>query len=953
MQLNATLMNGRLARRILILFIISTLIPLLVLASLYRFQVNTLLLEKTETELDAASSTYASALYDRLLLADDVLRKAAAELQRGVPLRNVREQASSAFSALTLLADAQHTDPGISLTSADLMHIQSGRAALMHSVAADSPAAIILSRAVDPDRTDSPLILGEIRPEYLWAERDSVPFLTELCVFDQNGYRLSCSQNLRLPELADVLVRTAKAASGSLDWEDGQADYVGQYREVFLDAKFSVPRWLVVSAQRRDDALHALTAFETIFWASLIISVLLAILLSISQIRRVMVPLEKLIAGASMIGDQDFSSKVEVTSNDELGTLANAFNKMAGRLGRQFDVMKTLASIDQAILRNLDVDRIVEEVLLSLRALFDVEYVAILAVDRDNPSNLTLYAIDRNLSHNMIKQVHSAVDTDDFLIANADGFWTNTKDRSWHSRFCKASSEVRRFFNLPIAAKTGHGGLVILGFSEQASLDPDGVASIRDFADRIGVALTSAARDEQLFRQARYDGLTGLPNRHLLVERLKRDVAQSMRHGTHTAVIYIDLDRFKQVNDSLGHAAGDQLLQEAADRLRGCVRETDTLARVGGDEFAIILGGLEDAKAAGTVADHVLKAVEEPFPILGVENFVGASIGIAVFPQDGDNPSELLRNADTAMYRAKSAGRTMSVFFESDMNAEVVRIARLDRELRHAISDQQLLLHFQPQIDLKTGAICAAEALLRWEHPTRGVLLPETFVDFAEDSGLIVALGHFVLREACRRFVGWRAAGIDLGHVSVNVSGRQFRQREFADSVKAVLRETGVPGHCIAMEVTENVLIEDIDQVIETLNTLRALGIRIELDDFGTGYSSMSYLERLPVDTLKIDRSFVSTIDSEGRGGVIAKLVLEMARSLDMSVVAEGMETHAQLDFMRKHDCDVGQGFIFCKPLPAAFLTTFFSRWNLLHRKTMFPDAASEADAARARIVET
>ena len=747
-------------------------------------------------------------------------------------------------------------------------------------------------------------------------------------------------------------VALVTGASGNLQWQDDDNEYVGHFREVFLEAKFTVPRWIVVAVQRRSDALDTLATFDTVFWTSLVVSVLLAMLLSVSQIRRITVPLAKLISGTSRLSDRDFSTKVEIASGDEFERLANSFNMMTARLGKQFDVMKTLSSIDQAILRNLDVDRVAEEVLLSLRELFEPECAGILAIDRELPGQLQLYALTNDRTRPMIKQVQTIESADDLLLANADGYWTEASDVGLLALHCGVGSGARHFFNLPIASRTGRGGLLILGFTEQPSLSEEEITNIRDFADRIGVALSSAARDEQLYRQARYDGLTGLPNRFLLVERLKQDLAQSQRRRTHTAIVYIDLDRFKQVNDSLGHAAGDQLLQEAAHRLRGCVREADTLARVGGDEFAIVLGGLDDAKVASTVADHVLSEMDKPFHIVGVENFVSASIGIALYPEDGPDPNELLRNADTAMYRAKSAGRSTRVFFESNMNAEVVRIARLDRELRHAISEKQLLLHYQPQFDLRTGAICAVEALLRWEHPERGVMMPGTFIDFAEDSGLIVALGQFVLEEACRQFCDWRAAGIDVGHISINVSGRQFRQRAYAETVHEVLQRTGTPGNCIAFELTENVLIENVEQVIDSLNQLRAHGIRIELDDFGTGYSSMSYLEKLPVDTLKIDRTFVSTIDAAGRGGVIAKLVLDMARSLKMTVVAEGMERPEHLDFMRKFNCDVGQGFLFCKPLPAASLTTFFSRWNLLHRKMLFPDSVLDQDI-ETKFIET
>jgi diguanylate cyclase (GGDEF)-like protein len=501
------------------------------------------------------------------------------------------------------------------------------------------------------------------------------------------------------------LQRKALSVSGDLDWQDHSGSYVSQYREVFLEAKFTVPRWIVVATQRKSDALDSLSTFETTFWASLAVSTLLALLLSSVQIRRTMVPLEKLIHGTSQLGRRDFSAQVEISSGDEFQTLATSFNAMAKRLGKQFDVMITLSSIDCAILYELDIDRLMEEVLLSLRSMYGLACAGIVVIDRESHDRVRLFSITSDRTRPMAKHTHAGTDSRDMLLANTDGYWARPEEIGWRGIACKSAPNTPHLFSFPFGSKSGTGGQLMLGFENRAELDEDDISYIREFADRIGVALSSAARDEQLFRQARYDGLTGLPNRFLLIERLKQEVAQAQRVDKAFAVFYVDLDRFKQVNDSLGHSAGDLLLQEAAIRLRDCVRESDTVARVGGDEFTILLGGHSDSSVARTVADHILSAMEQSFLISGTENFVSASIGIAVFPNDGTDPGQLLRNADTAMYRAKASGRANYVFFEDDMNAEVVRIAKLDRELRHALAERQLLLHYQPQINLDNGSV--------------------------------------------------------------------------------------------------------------------------------------------------------------------------------------------------------------------------------------------------------
>lgn len=421
--------------------------------------------------------------------------------------------------------------------------------------------------------------------------------------------------------------------------------------------------------------------------------------------------------------------------------------------------------------------------------------------------------------------------------------------------------------------------------------------------------------EERLNYQANYDALTDLPNRSLFVDRLRQSMSRARREGTNLALLFIDLDRFKNINDSMGHSAGDKLLIAVAEALRSCVRESDTIARFGGDEFAVILSPIYGAKNAGTVAQTLLKVLARPVSIDGYECLVGGSIGISVFPGDGDTPEDLIRNADAAMYRAKDSGRNTYEFFTAEMQQQALARIGMERDLRYAVERQEFALHFQPQLGLHDNNIIGMEVLVRWESGTRGMVSPADFISLAEENGQIMALGEWVLKEACRQYVQWHKAGIAPSYIAVNVSGRQFRSAQFPKLVQAILAETQMPAASLELELTESFLMEDEEHVMRTLGELRAMGVALSIDDFGTGYSSLSYLKRFPISTLKIDRSFVRDIPGDEEDVAIVSAIIRMAHALKLSVVAEGVETAEQQRFLHELGCHIIQGFYYSRPL--------------------------------------
>jgi diguanylate cyclase (GGDEF)-like protein len=441
--------------------------------------------------------------------------------------------------------------------------------------------------------------------------------------------------------------------------------------------------------------------------------------------------------------------------------------------------------------------------------------------------------------------------------------------------------------------------------------------ALRYAIERKTMESAALAMAQQMAYSAEHDFLTGLPNRMLLNDRLDRAVALATRHTKKVAVLFLDLDGFKYINDSLGHPTGDKLLQSIAKRLVDCIRGSDSVSRQGGDEFVVLLLELEQAEDAAITARRMLHAVAQPHSIDRHDLHVTSSIGVSVYPDDGLDAETLIRNADTAMYQAKENGRRSFQFFKPAMNVRAVERQFIEEGLRRALERREFALHYQPKVNLTTGAITGAEALLRWTHPTRGLVSPADFIPVAEDCGLILPIGAWVLREACEQARAWMDAGLPATSVAVNVSAMEFRNENFLDGLVAILNETGFDPRSLELELTESVLMKHAAVTATILRTLRKSGIRVAVDDFGTGYSSLSYLQKFPVDAVKIDQSFVRQISTAGDDTTIVKAVIGMARGLKLRVIAEGVETPEELAFLRAYRCEEAQGYYFSRPVPA------------------------------------
>ena len=480
----------------------------------------------------------------------------------------------------------------------------------------------------------------------------------------------------------------------------------------------------------------------------------------------------------------------------------------------------------------------------------------------------------------------------------------------------------RSCWSTPILAHDG----AVLGVFAMYSLsvrEPTPVeTSLIDVTIRIaGIAIERKRAEDRIRFLAHHDALTGLPNRSLLNDRLTQAILQTQRYNPCVSVVFLDLDHFKNINDSLGHDAGDQLLKVIASRMVKAVRATDTVMRLGGDEFIILLADQpENPTVISATLNRIRATVAEPVVLEGRTLYITCSMGVATYPADSENPETLVRNADAAMYKAKDAGRDNVQFYTSEMNARIHEKLMLQKEIRDAIVRSEFVLHYQPQVDLRLSRIFAAEALIRWQHPTLGLLSPIKFIPVAEETGLIVQVGDWVLHEACRQNKAWQDQGLPPISVCVNVSARQFREKNLISRVVSALRESGLDAKYLELEITESLIMHDVDQAVATMQALRKLGVQLAIDDFGTGYSSLNALKTFPVARLKIDKSFISNLASNESDKAVAGAVISLGQKLNLKVIAEGVETAEQVEFLRANNCDEIQGYFFSKPIASAAL---------------------------------
>ncbi len=632
---------------------------------------------------------------------------------------------------------------------------------------------------------------------------------------------------------------------------------------------------------------------------------------------RYLPPLRALHRGLSRLRERRFETMPRLAVS-EFAALEREFNLTSLSLQRDWRGFEVLGEVDRALLAASEIDRALDIVLPKFRELTRAQCVGVILLDPTAHSHGRLFTAALGADELPVQRVTF----DGAMIATVreapEGLTIARVEETRHGFLASMRDSGAEFFWIwPVLDDERLSAMLIVGYHGEPARDPAVADYGAAFAERLRAALSNSARDERLYRQAHYDPLTQLPNRALFRDRLAQELAASASGLTRGALMYVDLDHFKRVNDSLGHSAGDQLLSIVAHRLKACTKEGDTVARLGGDEFTVLLRNVGDGETARQIADRVIRSLALPANLGGRDYQMRASVGVTLFPDDGTDLEEVIRQADLAMYRAKAQGRGRAIFFEHEMTQR--RASFTDSGLHRALRRREFALFYQPQFSLHDGRLCGVEALLRWQTRYDGIKLPGEFIPAAEHSGLITDIGGFVLDSACGQYSEWLRAGIAPRCFSVNVSVQQLKDHSFVSMVQKALHQHGIQPGCLELELVESVLADS--EVEEPLLAIANLGVKLALDDFGTGYSSLNYLRRYPVHTVKLDRSFLDEVPQNDSAGALVESVITMAHTLGKRVTAEGVETAEQLEFLRSRGCEAAQGFYLARPMSAASLS--------------------------------
>jgi diguanylate cyclase (GGDEF)-like protein len=915
MRITRNALNSRIAQRLFLLLLIVVLVPILLTGAVSYDQIHKLIYREQAKYLRTSSKEFGLGVFNRLTNTKEYLSiSLSSYLEHGEPTKAQWQSLSHHFSGVWLLKDHQLQTTllgersGVEFLLSD-QPIQDSRVIVNNP---DSSNANIY-QSVTVDYLKGWVIVGRVDPEYLWPDSELNAY-EQLCVLSAEYGPLHCSSDMDsslLPSIKNV------PRDQLLEWTSSEDEaMVSAYWRLFLGYEFNAEDWFIVISKPEEVVLLELSLFKKVYMPSLLLALLLSIFVSFKLVKRHLAPVESLIKGTNALAKGDLTHRVSIDTGDEYEELASSFNKMTDALKEESSLSLAFSDIDQQIVLKTGLSAFLESILKPLHPLVDATLSAAVLFPPLSQDQNHLYFYDYPT-----KTLQKTTINLDVLKQSFEGI---ARDELVHMTHKEVAIRIQHRLvdhanDFSIYIMTHQDEVIaafVVGFEQRPAQ-----TKLADFFGHVSVALSALYREMALERQANVDLLTNLPNRNAFQKNVTDLIEEAHYKNQFAALLFIDLDRFKNVNDTLGHPAGDQLLREAAERLRDSLPKSAFCARFGGDEFTVFIPNSAHVDLVA-ICSTIIRKLSENYYLKGYNANISASIGISQFPKDGDSVETLLLAADLAMYKAKDLGRECFEFYSQQLSEAVEERIKIENFLKHVLQNQQLEVYYQPKVDIQQQVLSGFEALSRFKQKDGAFLSPQKLFEVAEETGHVLEIGYYVLDQSIQQVKTWMQMGIWQGRMAVNVSPIQLFDVEFLTHVKNALDRHQVPASTLELEITEGVFIDNPELAASIFKEIRDLGITVAIDDFGTGYSSLAYITHLPIDHLKLDRSFILQIDKGDQFKGVLTNIIDIAKHLNLIVTAEGIETREHMNLLKAFGCDQIQGYLYSKPLNAKAATT-------------------------------
>jgi len=935
MSFSWKLFKTRFARRLFIYFLLSALVPVALLSFLTYLNFSTSQIEQIHDHMRFTAKTLGMHLYENLVHIKSEFQQLGSDIERNrlaqKPGTLDDHHLATLFDRIIVVSDYKtqlslHGEPDkdFFLSTEQKQLLDYGNI-LLSQIDLQQRSYTRMMMGLKISDNDVRYLYADIGEHFFNAIADNLPDNFQICISSLDNKPIYCPLRQDLLLVLKKHPQLERLHSGQVSINAANVEYLAYFWSIFLKSAFIGENWrlsVVIPSATNYNPHQSLT--QTLY--IILLTLLLAAFFSSMHLHRQLFPLEALSRAATSIFKGDLGSRVHVASSDEFATVVNAFNAMADRMEQQIDSLSNLAEIDRSILSSTNSQYLVGKILSHIKFLLKSQQIklAIIALDDDKISIKSL--LDNSSAAKYLHFLGGDFQRLDYTADKRFAIYRNREEMPKNIQDTLHDMEQSATV-FPIFLQGKLNALVIASSIKELDVNLVDIKHARDFVDRLAVVLTSASWEQRLYQKTHFDQVTRLPNRNLLLDRLDQALRRSKRDGSMVAVLFIDLNRFKVINDTLSHAAGDIMLLEIAQRMAYCASETDSIARFGGDKFVGVLADIVPMNYSLSniidTVEYLLAEISKPFKLDNHELSITASIGISIFPSDARSRDDLIRFSEAAMYHAKSLGTNTYHFYSDEVNSRNVTQLVLENDLRRALKNNELELYFQPQVSVQNGELLGVEALVRWNHKDLGTLSPNTFIPLARNTGEIRAFDLWVMEQACRQIRTWLDKNIDIKRVAINLSADQFQKADILVSLDKYLDDYKIAPNLLELEITEDTLMKNLDTTRELLRALNNRGVKLAIDDFGTGYSSLNYLAKFPLQYLKIDHSFIREVTLDKNMSAIVSATIALAHSLKLEVIAEGVEMAEQLIFLREIDCDIIQGFLVSKPLNV----DDFERW--------------------------